>query len=482
MASIPSAFQRIVAPAFISLLAVSTAILCAALGIKYILAMCLAGMAALLFVTLRSSYKVFLLSFLLLFLIPVNLDINFYVVKHVGGAASISISGAWCVASILFLILARKNIYASHRIEAGAEFVSIIVYIAFGILSFVNSAYPLLSVFEVVRLLMLLVVTLAVLNISDRNVIQKMAFFLALAVLAQSLLAFVQFFVKSFPSMDIIGIKTVKELFPGQKVHRAMGTLGHPNFLGYYLELNLPIILGLFLTSWTRTTKIIAGLALVLGTVALILSKSRGAWVAYPFAMMGTVFLTYGRSFFSKHVFVKAVGLFLLASLLVLFFLPSIVERLVGKDYQALSIRMPLNKAAISIIAQHPFIGVGLNNFSEVFKSYDTTGHSLIFRGFKHVVHNMYLLVATETGIVGLLAFLGIFAVPFLRLFRSLVHCEDLFLRSMIVGGTMGLWAHLIHGFADPGFIVSPTASQSIFFIIGFVGASYRICRKQRAQ
>lgn len=474
--------QRLVIPTFFALVASFIAILSAGQELKYILAVCASITFALFFAILGARYKVLLVSFLLLFLIPVNLDINFFVVKHVGGAASLSISAAWCAALILLIVLARKNIYELHRIEAGAEFLSVFVYVACGLLSLINSVYPLLTSLEIVRILMLLVVTIAVLNVSDRELIQRMALFLIIAVLIQSFLACVQFSMKSFPAMDIIGIRTIKDLFPGQKVHRAMGTLGHPNFLGYYLELNLPIVLAVFLNSWTRTIKTIAGITLILGTVALILSKSRGAWIAYPFAMVGAILFTYGRSFFSKYVFVKALGLFLLLSLLVILFMPAIIERVLGRDYQSISVRMPLNKAALSIIYQHPLIGVGLNNFSEVFKSYDTTGHALIFRGFKHVVHNMYLLVATETGIIGFFSFLGIFAVPFYRLFRSFLHCKDTFLRGIIAGGAMGLWAHLVHGFVDPGFVVSPTASLAVFFIIGFIGASYRICRKQEAQ
>jgi O-antigen ligase len=190
----------------------------------------------------------------------------------------------------------------------------------------------------------------------------------------------------------------------------------------------------------------LSGVAFILGTVALILSKSRGAWVAYPFAMAGTVFLTYGKSIIRKNVFVKILGLAFLGIALIVSFSPFIIERFLGKDYQAMAVRMPLNKAALSIISQFPVFGVGLNNFSEVFKTYDVTGHAMIFRGYKHVVHNIYLLVATETGIVGLMAFLGIFAVPLFRAIKVFKYSGDEKSRGIVAGAIMGICAHLIHG------------------------------------
>lgn len=456
------------------------AVLCAWLELKYVVAICAVVSFGFIIAALRGIHRIAFLSFLLVFLIPVNLDINFFVVKHVGGAASISISGAWCVAVVLFLIFIVRN--RGRNVEIGAEFLAICFYIVCGLISLVNAVYPMLSIFEMIRLLMLSVVMLVVLNVSERDLLEKLVFFIAIAVCVQSIVAMIQFFTRSFPSMDIIGIKTLKDLFPGQKVHRAMGTLGHPNFLGYYLELNLPVVFGVFLISRKGAIKLLSGIALLLGTASLVMSKSRGAWVAYPFAMIMTVFLIYGKSLFTRQLFVKIVGIFILATVFSLFLAPAIIERFVGKDYQALAIRMPLNKAALSIIHQYPLVGVGMNNFSEVFKFYDTTGHSMIFKGFKHVVHNLYLLVATETGILGLIALLSIFAVPFFRTIKVVRFSEDLLLRGIAVGGAMGLWAHLIHGFIDPGFLVSQPASLSVFFIIGLIGSSYRISLRQRVK
>ncbi len=447
-----------------------TAIITAYLPVKFATLIPLALALALWMVVVDSSLRIISLCFLMAFFNPVNLDINFFLHKHVGGASSISISMAWLSAlGLLLLSVARKK-----KIIFGKELVPIFLYMLCGALSLINADYPEFVFLEIVRLIMLSLVVVAIVNISERDILDKFLVFIAVAVVFQAILAILQFSLKNFPSVEIIGIKTLKDVFPGQKVHRAMGTLGHPNFLGYYLEMTIPLVFGAFLTSRVPFLKIFLGFVFALGTIALIFSKSRGAWIGYPISIVGTLLLIYGRDLLKKGIFVKALVVSFTFFSLIVAFSPTIKDRLVGKDYRAIYVRSPLNKASLSIMAQFPVVGVGMNNFSEVFKKYDTTGHSKIFRGFKHVVHNMYLLVATETGILGLLAFLSIFLVPFYHVIRSFAITEDHVLRAPVAGALMGLFAHLIHGLVDPGFIVSSSGSFTVFLLIGLIGAYYR--------
>jgi O-antigen ligase len=89
-------------------------------------------------------------------------------------------------------------------------------------------------------------------------------------------------------------------------------------------------------------------------------------------------------------------------------FYRTIERRLTRDDYRSAESRIPLNKAALSIIRQNPLLGVGLNNGSEVFRRYDTTGHARLLKE-RQVVHNLHLLVWMEVGTLGLAAFWAIF-------------------------------------------------------------------------
>ncbi len=132
--------------------------------------------------------------------------------------------------------------------------------------------------------------------------------------------------------------------------------------------------------------------------------------------------------------------------------------------------RMPLNRAAFSIIKQFPVVGIGMNNFVEVFSKYDTTGKSRILRGGKNPVHNLYLLVWAEVGLFGFLAFLSIFAATFMVIKRLLFEVSFWY-RAVLIGIASGLMAHMIHGLFDVGFKANLPVSILIFSLIGIVGA-----------
>jgi len=64
--------------------------------------------------------------------------------------------------------------------------------------------------------------------------------------------------------------------------------------------------------------------------------------------------------------------------------------------------RVQLNTVALQMWADHPFVGTGLNSFQREMGRYDRLG--LIFAG--NPVHNLYLLQAAETGVLGLIGLL----------------------------------------------------------------------------
>ncbi len=416
-----------------------------------------------------------LLLFGIVFFIPVNVDVNFFLHKHVGTASSIAVSATW-IFNCFFLLFLIWNRFANERaFRIGGELIALLCYMLWGVVTLIRAEYPVLVYLELIRLVMLGMIVFSISNITDPNLLKRMVIFLMLTLLFQSCLACVQYFVKSFPAIGVIGMGKVSELFPGQRVHRVMGTLGHPNFLGYFLEITLPIAFALILAWPDAFTGQLATLAWMLGTVALILTKSRGAWVSYPFAL-GFVFL-FGatRNLLRLRSFTNMIIVVAISITVLVFSYPIIKKRFTGRDYRAASVRMPLNKAALSIIKQFPVVGVGLNNFSEVFKKYDKTGYSRIFRGYKHVVHNMYLLIATETGIVGLLLFLLIFFFPFFYTFKGIMSGVDNMMIQVMVGVCGGLFAHFIHGLVDPGFILTPHVSALMFMLTGLCSACYRI-------
>ena len=83
----------------------------------------------------------------------------------------------------------------------------------------------------------------------------------------------------------------------------------------------------------------------------------------------------------------------------------TILVRLMSDDNGAAYARWPLAQMAFQMFLDHPFFGVGLNNFALALPSYATSAYS---GEWLYTVHNKYLLVLTQNGIVGLAAFMWV--------------------------------------------------------------------------
>lgn len=91
----------------------------------------------------------------------------------------------------------------------------------------------------------------------------------------------------------------------------------------------------------------------------------------------------------------------ILASVLEAISSDMVVTRL--SDIHTASARKSLNQIALQMISENPLLGVGANNFASEIDKF--TPPELKGR-FLYLVHNQYLLVWSETGFGGLLAFL----------------------------------------------------------------------------
>ncbi|MCU1316116.1 MAG: O-antigen polymerase, partial [Candidatus Acidoferrum typicum] len=119
----------------------------------------------------------------------------------------------------------------------------------------------------------------------------------------------------------------------------------------------------------------------------------------------------------------------------------------------------------------NPVLGVGANNFTVVMDRYLTSD----FReGWLFAVHNKYLLVLAETGIVGLLAFLAFLLGALRKGWQCWVHRDSL-LSPLALGFAAGIAGHMVHMSVDV-FRGRPT-QQLLWLIAGLLTAMLRICK-----
>ena len=247
--------------------------------------------------------------------------------------------------------------------------------------------------------------------------------------------------VSGWSGVKFLGLQTRLDQTGDLGLNRFGGTLGSPNDAAAYLVLALAVAMGIALTSLGRKYRWLGIGALVSGFAALILTFSRGGWIAFvvSFAIIG-VFAGRGRISWKipvlGAVFALAVAL-LLGS--------AIEQRLSKDDKGAAYSRVPLMKIAVQMIEDHPLLGVGANNFPVAMQPYVTRG----FLGeFIYTVHNKYLLIWSETGVGALVAFVWFLIATI----RQGLHCwkrRNPLFSPLALAFTAGIAGHMTHMMSD---------------------------------
>jgi putative inorganic carbon (HCO3(-)) transporter len=409
--------------------------------------------------------------------VPFNFDVNFLYRAHVGGAPGLTVTASFVAALLLLVVRARRGRAAPAQPSALVLLAFPALYLLAGVLSLSNAEHRSLVLFEAVRVVALMGVLLAFLGLRDHRTIRVFLLALTVGVLIEAVLAVLQHQLNLSLGLERFADRAAllpQRLAYERTLSRATGTIGHPNVLGYYLEILLPLAFGLLLSeerpAW-RGWYLAVVLAAALGMFATL---SRGAWLTLAFSLPLVLFGTLRGRLLRLRTALAVTGLALCAAGIGLAVHRDIERRLLQRDFRSVSSRMPLNEAAWSIVQQHPILGIGLNNFEEEFKSRDTTGHSRIFKGYRQVVHNMYLLVWTEVGTPGLVAFVAAVLVPIGVALRRARHAKG-WQRGVLVGAGAGLGAQLLHGAFDPGFRTQIHIGVLVFALIGLIGAVARL-------
>ncbi|MBI2010203.1 MAG: O-antigen ligase family protein, partial [Candidatus Chisholmbacteria bacterium] len=171
------------------------------------------------------------------------------------------------------------------------------------------------------------------------------------------------------------------------------GTTPHPNVLAGFIALSLVMIIFFGKSTGKKSIFLTASkyITVFFGFTALMLTESLSALFVLGLAIVA---LSYPR-WRSTHQNRSLKMLLFLAGIVLIVWvslkLPNILEP------ESLSRRLSLNQAALRMIAANPLLGVGLNNFTAALPAYGEVAGSI---RFLQPVHNIYLLLAAETGLI----------------------------------------------------------------------------------
>ncbi|WSF46622.1 O-antigen ligase family protein [Streptomyces sp. NBC_01356] len=218
---------------------------------------------------------------------------------------------------------------------------------------------------------------------------------------------------------------------------RAVGTFGPTDIMGMatVVAFGLVCAVGLALGSGAarqRTAAVVCSLVLLL---PLALSFSRGAWIATAAACGAQLVLAGLRRAVKVGAAVAAavvilVGGFGVGTAMLQERISSITQVADAPD-QSVTDRYTMWAAAVDMWREHPLTGVGLKGFPDhrdghaslaLSSGSDTGGAGAAFRKQPLLSpHNMYLLILSEQGLIGLLALAGSWLALLVCALRGLV-------------------------------------------------------------
>lgn len=252
---------------------------------------------------------------------------------------------------------------------------------------------------------------------------------------------------------------------------RAGGTFKSPNSVASYLALLLPVAMGILVTGVGPWYKRLAALTFSLGVLALLLTQSRGAWIAFGLSLGMVCVFAWRRGWISPKV---PLAFLLVIVLLAALFQDVLAARLLGDDRGSARGRIPLMQLAIRVIRDNPLLGVGANNFAVTIRQYATPEFS---KEWLYVVHNEYLLVWAETGIGGLVTLMAFLLATITQGWRGWMVCDRI-LAPLALGLTAALFGHLVHMAVDL-FNIRPLV-QLLWLLCGLITAIYGIGRQAK--
>jgi O-antigen ligase len=240
---------------------------------------------------------------------------------------------------------------------------------------------------------------------------------------------------------------------------RATGPFGHPNQLAIYLELTVPLMLGVCLALWRNQP--VSALSIrakrlmpvwtagsVLGLIGLVLSQSRGGSVGMLVGVGVTIALS--SLVVSNHariaLFAALAGTLVLVTGLIYYVMSGAVTSAVRgvqvtPSNFAVEERLAHWAAGVEMATRNPAFGVGAGNYDLNFREATTTWRFRVGRGH---AHNSYLQMLAQAGVAGFAAYLVLISTVSVTLADALRRSLSSALARGIAIGVTGMSAALL--------------------------------------
>lgn len=202
----------------------------------------------------------------------------------------------------------------------------------------------------------------------------------------------------------------------------AFSTMGNPNFLGSYLVLSIPMPIYLYFYKGKKLG--LAAYAILF--LALLTTRTRGAWIGAFIALIAFLVLHHVRSGFRKSEWKKVLVVLLTSIAMILFFMITSgsefmtrflslfidLSKIIKDDetaYLGGSSRVYVWGKVLELIRMRPFFGFGLDTMYIAMEMYFRGQITADFGKYRNwdKAHNEYLNIGVSSGVLSLLAYFG---------------------------------------------------------------------------
>ena len=328
---------------------------------------------------------------------------------------------------------------------------------ASALISSASSVDGSLSLYHSVRLCLLFLFYLFIVN--EQISIFNVAFAVGLQSMLQTAVAIPQSILQRSVGLQVLGEYLLDPTWSGvsiisdgaTRILRAYGLSDHPNILGGCLAFSLLVLLTVYLRG-NRKNSLLLGSVFVLISLALLMTFSRSAWLAFA---AGSIFIVWFEARARGWGFIKSLALLFVCTIIVL--LPFIARNssyfgarfnagssfeTVRSERGAVQERIFLIASANHIFSQHPLTGVGVSASplalrEEIPQLPETFNYQ--------PPHFVLLTVGLETGMFGAIFYFLLMILPWVAFSRNVEARKN----PHVIGAMGILLAVTIVGFFD---------------------------------
>jgi len=367
----------------------------------------------------------------------------------------------------------RQNSHASMR-QLGLP---LLLWIAAGILSLVPAINNSIAIIELIRMLRIFLIFVAIFKLVEKpEDIRFLVVCIIIAFSVQTILILMEY-TAGHPLLRLPG--ETREADIAGTIFRPSGSMGHSSNFAKLAALCLPICLAYIYALRKKVWRICVGLILVAGLVSLILTVSRAGLAASLFGLFWFLLLML------KNVQRKAVKIitplfFLFVSIGLAWYVGG--DRVISRvkwDYGSALSRPQMFSVAWNVIKDHPFIGVGLNNYTLIAPDYDRTPEKISIN-FPAPVHNIYMLHAAEIGIPGALCFIWFLIAIITMAFKRSSESRFLLDSAIAKAIGIGITCSWLQGLIDWGFRAS-IVHMSYLAVLAGAFAAFKYYNQNRS-